>query len=62
MYDSLGLDLFSQLVDVPGLNIKRLDTKKLCELLLCGDPKPDLVANRIIIEATIYGIELSKRF
>ena len=61
-YDSLRSDLFSQLADVPGLNIARMKTRELYELLLYGDSKMNLIANRIIIEATILFIERSRRF
>ena len=30
-----------------------MNTRELCDLLLYGDPKLNLIANRIIIEATI---------
>ena len=62
LYDSLRSDLFSQLVDVPGLNTTTMNTRELCDLLLYGDPKLNLIANRILIEATISFIERSRRF
>ena len=48
--------------DVPGLNVTAMNTRELCDLLLYGDPKLNLIANRIIIEATISFIERSRRF
>ena len=59
LYDSLHSDLFSQLADVQGLNIARMNTRELYESLLYGDFKLNLIANRI--EATIL-IERSRRF
>ena len=53
LYDLLRSSLFSQLPDVPGLNITRMNTRELCDLLLYGDPKLNVIANKIIIEATL---------
>ena len=62
LYDSLRSDLFSQLADVPGLSITRMNTRELCDLLMYGDPKFNLIANRIVTEATIPFIKRSRRF
>ena len=62
LYDTLRSDLFSQLADVSGIQFARMDTSELYELLLYGDPKLNLIANRMIIESTISFIERSKRF
>ena len=62
LYNSLRSDLFSQLADVPGLNIARMKTRELYELFLYRDSNLNLIANRIIIEATILFIERSRRF
>ena len=61
-FDLMRTDLFSQLADVPGLDITSMDSKNLCELLLYGTSDLNVVENRIIIEATISFIERSKRF
>ena len=61
-FDLMRADLFSQLADVPGLDITSMDSKDLCELLLYGTSELNVVENRIIIEATISFIERSKRF
>ena len=55
-------DLFSQLADVPGLDITSLDSKDLCELRLYGNSNFNVVENRMIIEAKTSFIERSKGF
>ena len=54
--------LFSELADVPGLDITSMDSKDLCELLLYGASDLSAVESRMIIEATISFMERSKRF
>ena len=61
-FDLMRTDLFSQLADVPGLDISSMDSKDLCELLLYGNSYLNEVENRIVIEATISFTERSKRF
>ena len=45
-------DLVGQLADVPGLDIRSMDSKDLCELLSYGNSNLNVVENRMIIEAT----------
>ena len=60
--DLMRTDFFSQLAELPGLDITSMDSKDLCELLLYGTSDLNVVENRNIIEATISFIERSKRF
>ena len=55
-------DLFGQLSEIPGLDISNYDSKSLCALLLYGSPLLNIIANRIIMEATISFIKETKRF
>ena len=52
-FDLMRTDFFSQVADVPGLDITSIDSKDLCELLLHGTSDLNVVESRIIIEATI---------
>ena len=54
-FNLMRTDLFGQLVDVPGLDITStsMDSKDLCQLLLYGNIKLNVVENRMVIEATI---------
>ena len=60
-FDLMRRDLFHQL-NIPGLDINKLDADALCTLLLFGTKDLNLVENRIIIEATISFINATKRF
>ena len=60
-FDLMRRDLFRQL-NIPGLDINKLDSDALCTLLLFGTKDLNLVENRIIIEATISFINATKRF
>ncbi len=62
MFNQMRRDLFGQLDDIPGLDIKNLDSNALCKLLLFGNSKLNVVTNRIILEATIAFIDKTKRF
>ena len=55
-------DLFGQLTDIPGLDSTNLDSIALCNLFLFGSPQLNVVANRIILEATIAFIDKTNRF
>ena len=61
-FDLMLTDLFSQLADVPGLDITSMDSKDLCELLLYGNSNLNVAENRTVIAETISFIERSKRF
>ena len=52
-YDIMRCDLLGQLSALPGLGISNYDSKSLCTLLLCRSPLLNVIANRIIMEATI---------
>ena len=47
---------------IPGLDITNLDSNVLCNLLLFGSSQLNIVANRIILEATIAFIDKTNRF
>ena len=49
MFDVMRTDPFSQLADVPGLDIKSIDSKDLCELLSYGTSDLDVVESRMVI-------------
>ena len=54
-------NLFSQLLDIPGLTID-IGDKPLCALLLFGDPQLNVVSSRKTLEATISFCKNTKRF
>ena len=56
-----GCDLLGQLSEIPGLDISQHDSKSLCTLLLYGSPSLNIIANRMIMEATISFIKETKR-
>ena len=62
MFLPMRIDLFGQLFDIPGLDIMNLDSNALCKLFLFGSSQLNVVANRIILEATIAFIEKPNRF
>ena len=62
LYDIMRCDLLGQLSEIPGLEISHYDSKSLCALLLYGSPLLNIIANRIIMEATISFIKETKRF
>ena len=61
LYDIMHCDLLGQLSEIPGLDISHHDSKSLCTLLLYGSPSLNVIANRIIVEATISFIKETKR-
>ena len=61
LYDIMRCDLLGQLSEIPGLDISQHDSKSLCTLLLYGSPSLNIIANRIIMEATISFIKETKR-
>ena len=61
LYDIMRCDLLGQLSEIPGLDISHHDSKSLCTLLLYGSPSLNVIANRIIMEATISFIKETKR-
>ena len=60
-FDLMRRDLFRQL-NIPGLDINKLDSDALCTLPVFGTKDLNLVENRIIIEAPISFINATKRF
>ena len=62
MFSPLRSDLFGQLIDIPGLDIMNLDSNALCKLFLFGSSQLNVVANQIILEATIAFMEKTNRF
>ena len=61
-FHEMRSDLLGQLSEIPSLNLKNMDSKALCELLLSGSPQLTIIDNRIILEATLSFIERSMRF
>ena len=55
-------ELFGQLSEVPGLITSNLDAKALCEVILYGSSKLNVLANRLDMEATLLFIKNTKRF
>ena len=62
LFSPIRIDLLGQLTDIPGLDIMNFDSNALCNLLLFGSSQLNIVANRIILEATIAFIEKANRF
>ena len=62
LYNMLRQDLFGQLSDIDGFNVANINRKELCHLLLFGDQNLSTVANRTVLEATIFFIKASARF
>ena len=62
LFSTMRIDLFGQLTDIPGLDITNLESNALCELLLFGSSQLNVMANRIILEATIAFIDKTNRF
>ena len=62
LFSPMRRDLFGQLTDIPGLDSTILDSIALCNLFLFGSPQLNVVANRIILEATIAFIDKTNRF
>ena len=57
----MRIDLLRKLSDIPGLDVSKLNAKELCEMLLYGNTHLSIIDNRIVLEATISFIELTKR-
>ena len=62
LYDIMRCDLLGQLSEIPGIDISNHDSNSLCTLLLYGSSLLNVIANRIIMEATISFIKETKRF
>ena len=54
--------LFDKLSDILNIDVKLLPEHRLVNILLYGDNTYNEIANRLILEATISFIKLSKRF
>ena len=61
-YEEARRDLLGHLTNIPGLVLGELNTQSLYHLLLYGSPGLTLIANRMIMEATINFIKATKRF
>ena len=61
-YEEALIDLLGHLSNIPGLVIEELNIQSLCHLILYGSPCLTLIANRMIMEATINFIKATKRF
>ena len=62
LYDIMRHDLLGQLSEIPGFDISHYDSKSLCTLHLYGSSLLNVIATRIIMEATISFIKETKRF
>ena len=62
LYDEMRCDLLDQISEIPGLDISQYNLKSFCTLLLYGSPLLNIIANRMILEATISFIKETKRF
>ena len=61
-YEEARRDLLGHLSNVPGLVLGELNTQSLCHFILYESPCLTLIANRMIMEATIIFIKATKRF
>ena len=61
LFEEARRDLLVSLSDVSGLDIAGLDPLSLTHLMLFGHPDLTLIANRMIMEATINYIKATKR-
>ena len=55
-------ELFGQLSHILGFSILDLNAKVLCEMILYGSSKLNVLVNRHLIEATLQFIQSTKRF
>lgn len=62
LFETMGRDLLGQLSDIPGIEITSMDSKSLSQLLLFGSNNLTVVANRIILEASMAYLKETKRF
>ena len=62
IFEETRRDLLGSLSDTTGFDLAELDTQSLRHLLLFGNPGLTLIANRLIMEATINFIKATKRF
>ena len=60
-FNALRHHLLGQVLDV-GIDVARMSSKDLCNLLLYGKPNGSTFVNRIILEGTISFMKSSKRF
>ena len=58
--DIMPCDHLGQLSEAPALDISHYDSKSLCTLRLFGSPLLNVIANRIIMKATITFIKETK--
>ena len=61
LYSILRHGLFDQLSDTDGFNVADVNLKELCPFLFFGDRNLSIVANRMLLEATISFIKASAR-
>ena len=60
-FEEARRDLLGSLSDIPGLDIAGLDAQSLCHIILFGNPGLTLIANRMIMEATVNFFKATKR-
>ena len=56
-FEEARRDLLVSLSDIPGLDIAGLDEQSLCHMILFGNPDLTLIANRMIMEATVKNFD-----
>ena len=61
LFEEARRDLLTSLSDISGLDIAGLDPQSLSHLVLFGNSDLTLIANRMIMEATINYIKTTKR-
>ena len=62
LFQAMRNKLFGQLSEVPGLKISNLLATEICELILYGSSELNVLANRLLMEATLHFIKNAKRF
>ena len=62
LFQAMRSELFGQLSEVPGFKISNLLAKEICELILYGSSELKLLANRLLMEATLHFIKNTKKF
>ena len=60
LFEEARRNLLVSLSDISGLDIARLDPQSLSHLMLFGNPDLTLIANRMIMEATINYIKTTE--
>ena len=62
LFQAMRNELFGRLSEVPGPKISNLSATEICELILYGSSELNVLANRLLMEATLHFIKNTKRF